>query len=166
MGQHFVAIVALALLVGCKPTQQNVPSLDKPEPSILQLRLVDDSPSTNSEQMVLSSKGENGPQQEVIYVEKALVLDASSVARTSLWERDAFIGMDIELTDTASKQFAEFTRHNIGRRVAIIIDGRLREAGEIKNKITNGQFYVRGDWSVEEARILAKKIERAGKPDH
>ncbi|ADC89441.1 protein-export membrane protein SecD [Thermocrinis albus DSM 14484] len=65
-----------------------------------------------------------------------------------------------ELTDRGSKVFAEATEKNIGRRLAIVLDGKVVSAPVIRSRISDrGQ--ISGGFTLEEAQNLAIVL-RAG----
>jgi preprotein translocase subunit SecD len=69
--------------------------------------------------------------------------------------------LQITFTDAGAKQLAEVTHQNIGKRLAIIIDGRLYSAPTIKSEIRGGQAEITGNFSETEAQDLAAKINQS-----
>jgi SecD/SecF fusion protein len=63
-----------------------------------------------------------------------------------------------ELTDAAGKRFGDVTRNNIGRRLAIVLDGQLYSAPNINSEINNNGE-ITGHFSVEEAQKLAAVLQ-------
>ncbi len=57
--------------------------------------------------------------------------------------------------------FSRFTGENIGRRIAIVLDGRIRSAPVVQSKIPSGDGRITGKFSDEEAGDLAIVL-RAG----
>jgi SecD/SecF fusion protein len=64
-------------------------------------------------------------------------------------------------TDDGARTFARVTGNNIGRRMAIILDGRVFSAPTIQGRIPNGRGEITGINSLEEAKDLAIVL-RAG----
>ncbi len=64
-------------------------------------------------------------------------------------------------TDDGARTFAQVTGNNIGRRMAIILDGRVFSAPNIQGRIPNGRGEITGMNSLEEAKDLAIVL-RAG----
>ncbi|MBT5876183.1 MAG: protein translocase subunit SecD [Candidatus Latescibacteria bacterium] len=64
-------------------------------------------------------------------------------------------------TDDGAREFARITGANIGRRMAIILDGRVFSAPTIQSRIPNGSGVITGIGSLEEARDLSIVL-RAG----
>ncbi len=64
-------------------------------------------------------------------------------------------------TSTGGKQFAELTSANVGRRLAIVLDGNLYSAPVIRERIPSGQAQITGSFTSETATDLAIVL-RAG----
>ena len=68
--------------------------------------------------------------------------------------------IDISFTDKGTKRFAEVTRQNIGKRLAIIIGGQIYSAPVIQSEIASGNGQITGSFSEQEARDLAAKMTK------
>jgi preprotein translocase subunit SecD len=61
--------------------------------------------------------------------------------------------------DAAGKRlFTEVTTRNIGRQVGIFVDGTLISAPTVNEAITGGTAQITGNFTYEEAKLLADKI--------
>jgi preprotein translocase subunit SecD len=67
----------------------------------------------------------------------------------------------IEFNAQGTRIFGEVTEQNVGRHLAIILDGNLYSAPRINERIPGGRAVVTGSFTVEEARDLAIVL-RAG----
>ena len=67
----------------------------------------------------------------------------------------------IEFTATGTRIFGEVTEANVGKHLAIILDGSLYSAPRINERIPGGRAVVTGQFTVDEARDLAIVL-RAG----
>jgi preprotein translocase subunit SecD len=67
----------------------------------------------------------------------------------------------IELNSVGARIFGEVTEQNVGRQLAIILDGNLYSAPRINERIPGGRAVITGRFTVEEARDLAIVL-RAG----
>jgi SecD/SecF fusion protein len=63
------------------------------------------------------------------------------------------------LSPEGAKRFAEITRENIGRQLAIILDGELRTAPVIRSPIEGGSGVISGVFTPQEALELANVME-------
>lgn len=67
----------------------------------------------------------------------------------------------IEFDATGSRIFSEVTEQNVGKHLAIILDGNVYSAPRINERIPGGRAVITGQFTVEEARDLAIVL-RAG----
>ena len=69
--------------------------------------------------------------------------------------------VSIEFNATGTRIFGEVTEQNVGRHLAIILDGSVYSAPRINERIPGGRAVITGQFTVEEARDLAIVL-RAG----
>ncbi len=69
--------------------------------------------------------------------------------------------VSLELNAEGARQFSRITRDNVGRRLAIVLDGRVQSAPVIQERIPSGRAQITGRFGVEEATDLAIVL-RAG----
>jgi preprotein translocase subunit SecD len=67
----------------------------------------------------------------------------------------------IEFTATGARIFGEITEANVGRRLAVILDGNVQLAPRINERIPGGKAVITGQYTIEEARDTAIVL-RAG----
>ena len=60
--------------------------------------------------------------------------------------------------------FAEITRENVGRQLAIFLDGELITTPVIREVITGGEATISGNFTVVEARDLARRLQSGALP--
>jgi protein-export membrane protein SecD len=60
--------------------------------------------------------------------------------------------------------FAEITKRNIGKPVAIFLDNELLQAPTIQTEIPNGQAVITGDYTVAEATAQVKRLNEGALP--
>jgi preprotein translocase subunit SecD len=63
-----------------------------------------------------------------------------------------------------AKKFARATRENIGRRLAIVLDGQVISAPTIQSVIPNGQGVITGTFTVQETNNLALLLRSGALP--
>ncbi|MFA5334398.1 MAG: protein translocase subunit SecD [Candidatus Omnitrophota bacterium] len=100
-------------------------------------------------------KDDNG---DPLLIEKDAVLtgDALTTAFMSFDQsrfNDPYVS--IQFSAEGAKKFAKVTQENVGRRLAIVLDGKVKSAPEIKEAIPSGQAQITGRFSKEEASDLA-----------
>ena len=68
------------------------------------------------------------------------------------------------LTDEGAKIFGEMTSANIGRQIAIYLDGEELISPTVESAITNGSGVINGMGSAERATTIAAKIQSGALP--
>jgi len=99
------------------------------------------------EQAVVKKKPENGLSGDMVR--------SSMVVRGNLGEPQ----IDFTLNSEAAKRFGEVTRDNVGRQLAIILDGDLYSAPVIQAAIEGGNVQITGSFTIEEAQNLANVLQ-------
>jgi SecD/SecF fusion protein len=69
--------------------------------------------------------------------------------------------VSITFTKEGARKFAAITGENVGRRLAIVLDGKVKSAPVIREKIPSGEGVIQGRFTPEEANDLAIVL-RAG----
>ncbi|MCK9217612.1 MAG: protein translocase subunit SecD [Firmicutes bacterium] len=69
--------------------------------------------------------------------------------------------VSLELNPEGAKKFAESTRNNVGKIIAILLDDNIISAPSVSEPITDGKCQISGSMTIEEAGDLAMLI-RAG----
>lgn len=72
----------------------------------------------------------------------------------------------VELTfdETGAKLFAQITKENIGKQVAIFLDGVPISSPTVNEEITAGKAVISGSFTIEEARILVGRLNSGALP--
>lgn len=96
----------------------------------------------------------------IVEEEALLTGDAVSDARVD-FDQNGQVEVSLKMSATGAQDFARITAENIGRQLAIILDGVLYSAPVIRSAITGGQASISGGFSMEEARRL-KVVLKAG----
>lgn len=100
---------------------------------------------------------------EILYVDRNVLLDQNDLQATRV-VTSASSGqpvIDVTFTDQGRRRFAEVTRNNIDRRLAIIIDGQVYSAPVIRTEIPGGKAEISGDFTQQEAEDLSHRINEA-----
>ncbi|HLH53985.1 MAG TPA: protein translocase subunit SecD [Verrucomicrobiae bacterium] len=102
----------------------------------------------------------NGTKQ----VEKYLVKKKAEMTggiKNAMVTRDNLGRPEISFTldSVAAKTFGDITTENVGRQLAIILDGQLQTAPVIRSPITGGSGVIEGDYSQQEAFALQAVLE-------
>ncbi|WP_457638389.1 protein translocase subunit SecD [Oceanithermus sp.] len=70
----------------------------------------------------------------------------------------------LEFTPEGAKKFAKLTRENIGRRLAIVLDGTIYSAPTIQTAITDGKAVITGIKDLDEATQIALVLRSGSLP--
>lgn len=115
---------------------------------------------------------ERGKDTKTIYAQYPLALDKSaSVIGTDISEasvnRDEYgqIVVSFRTTADGAAKFANVSRaENKGKRLAIVLDNKIRNAPRINEQITSGSGQITGGFTYEEAMTLARIIKEGALP--
>ncbi|MEI6971255.1 MAG: protein translocase subunit SecD, partial [bacterium] len=113
-------------------------------------------------EFLLEREVRNGVEQFIpCFVEKKVQLVGSGIKRA--WrQRDANFGrygVELLLNSEAKKKFGMVTGKNIGRQLAIVLDGTLISSPVIQSAITGGQAQITGRFTSDDAAKLATVLQ-------
>jgi len=142
-----------------KMIQQTMqPSGTAPAPTSLQFRLVDDSVEKTSQPVMNVSTG------QPVYLMPNVLLSGHDMA-SAVAEQDDQGRWNVRFTLTAegARKFAQVTKENVGRRLAIVFDGKVVAAPSIRSAITGGTGIIAlgGKNAHGEAQRIANSIAHA-----
>lgn len=66
--------------------------------------------------------------------------------------------------DEGAKMFADITKNNIGKPLAILLDGQVISAPVIQSEILGGQAQITGSFSIQEANDLSRGLKYGALP--
>jgi RNA polymerase sigma factor (sigma-70 family) len=152
---------ALLLAGGAMTVALSSDTSADPAPSVFQFRLVLNAPSAKAEPMTVVRP--DAKTAKTLYVQKKVLLDQTDLKLASVITNQPAgkPWIQITFTDAGAKRFAKVTRQNIGKQLAIIIDGRLYSAPTIRSEIRGGRAEITGNFSEPEAQDLAAKINQS-----
>ncbi len=140
----------------------------------LSLKIVENEAMTR-EMLLAPGQSEPAPTMEIVsgagsepgtrafyLVRKEAVITGRDLknARPSVSGETGLPDIQFSLTPTGAAKFGQATGDNIGRRLAVILDGSVESAPVINSRITD-QGVIQGSFSQQEADTLAKVL-RAG----
>lgn len=70
----------------------------------------------------------------------------------------------LQFDDEGTKLFAELTKKNLGKKIAIFLDGELQIAPTVQVEITNGQAVITGNYTFKEAKDIADRLNQGALP--
>jgi preprotein translocase subunit SecD len=105
-----------------------------------------------------------GQRMELYYLLKAKTLLTGQnleYAQVKISDRFGEPYVGIKFDAQGAKDFDRITSENVGKRLAIVLDGVVHSAPVIKERISGGEAQITGTFTTEEARDLAIVL-RAG----
>ncbi len=70
----------------------------------------------------------------------------------------------LKFDDAGTKLFADITKNNIGKRVAIFLDGSIITAPTVQSEVSNGEAVITGNYTLDEAKNLVKRLNEGALP--
>jgi preprotein translocase subunit SecD len=99
-------------------------------------------------------------QSVVVEDQTQLTGDAVSDARVA-FDQNGQVEVSLTLSSSGAQDFARITSENVGRQLAIILDGVVYSSPVIRGAITGGQASITGGFTTDEAKQL-KVVLKAG----
>lgn len=87
--------------------------------------------------------------------EKALLENEDVSEAEQIYNQNGKVEISLQFNKNGSRKWAAMTNSNMGRSLAIIIDGNVISAPTVISPILDGSSIISGNYSVEEAQILS-----------
>jgi SecD/SecF fusion protein len=108
---------------------------------------------------------EEGRPLESLILESEAVLTGDRLTNASVgFDNYGQSTVEVQFDKEGAKIFDEVTFKNIGRRLAIVLDGKVHSAPVIRDRIPNGQGQISGNFTVEQASDLALVLNAGALP--
>ncbi len=72
--------------------------------------------------------------------------------------------VSLKFNEEGKKLFAEITKRNLYKPVAIFLDGEPISIPTVQAEITNGEAVITGDFTIQEAKLLAQRLNAGALP--
>jgi len=95
---------------------------------------------------------------EPLLLEKQAVLMGDSLTNANVHFSSSEFNepvVGLQFNAEGAKKFAQVTAANVGRRLAIVLDGKVQSAPNIREAIPSGEAVITGRFSVEQAQDLS-----------
>ncbi len=159
--------LSLITLFGCGLLLTSCSRQQSPSASVFQMRLVQDSATADTEQMTIlrSLTDVTRTIPETLDVQKKVLLDDTAISSAAVQVQNLSSAPVIEVvfTEKGQKLLADLTRRSIGKRLAMVVDGKLLAAPRIEAEIPGGRALISGRFSPQQATEFATKINAAVK---
>lgn len=85
-------------------------------------------------------------------------------ARQDFGQNQASAEVNMNMDSEGAKTWARMTRDNVGRSIAIVLDGYVVSYPTVQTEITGGRSNITGNFTVEEAKDLANMLKSGAMP--
>ena len=135
----------------------------------LTFQMVDDTPGALQEAIA----GFPPPDAEVMFdeagvpylVKKRVLVSGENLTRATVGQdQNRQTAIDFRFDGAGARRFGEATGANIGKRFAIILDGKVISAPTIISAITSGSGQITGSYTVETASTFVKLLNGGALP--
>ena len=125
----------------------------------LNFRLVSENDEFGSEELI----SENG---EKLFVSKRIVMSGENLvdAQPSIQNQNNEPTVSFTLDRLGAQKFGRATTDNVGKRLAIVLDGKIISAPNINEPITSGKGMISGNFTFQEATDLALLLRSGALP--
>ena len=89
---------------------------------------------------------------------------AVSTAQEQYSDRSANAEVNLVMNSNGASQWAQLTGQNIGKPIAIVLDGYVYSAPNVINKIEGGSSRITGNFTIQEAQDLANVLKSGKVP--
>lgn len=72
--------------------------------------------------------------------------------------------VSLQFDSEGAKLFADITKKNIGKTVAIYLDGQIISAPVVQSEISNGEAVITGNFTLDEAKDLVGRLNQGALP--
>ena len=122
------------------------------------------------DQVVLNEEIRDPLTKEVVSIrqyllEKKVLLQGDRIRDSRVsFSQTGQASVGLSLDDKGKRMFADITRENTSRLLAIVLDGKVQSAPRINEEISGGEAVITGSFSPEEAAELALVLRSGALP--
>ncbi|MBI3292157.1 MAG: protein translocase subunit SecD, partial [Elusimicrobia bacterium] len=104
-----------------------------------------------------------GKESQYVLVRSSAELTGATLveAKVQLGDQYGFPVVALEFNPEGARVFARVTELNIGKNLAIVLDGIVQSAPVIRTRIPDGRAVIEGNFTADDAKLLATVL-RAG----
>ncbi len=113
----------------------------------------------------IAQMDEDGRLAETLVVAKEPVLTGDKLTSASVgFDNYGQANVEIQFDKEGAKLFDLATFQNVGKRLAIVLDGKVHSAPVIRDRIPNGKGQISGNFTVQQASDLALILNAGALP--
>jgi len=119
----------------------------------------------HSQHILISKKASPLPQQQApTFIETGLTGKNLKRADVQFMSQTGKPEVGIEFDSEGAKIFAQLTKDNIGKQIAILLDGQVISAPTVQAEITDGKAVITGDFTLDECKKLVQRLNEGALP--
>lgn len=138
----------------------------------LEFRLVDSDPARLKEALAgnvpagYDLKYTKGESRDAVLVESKPILQGDSIsdAKVDFDSSSMMPKISLSFNSKGTKDFGDLTSKHVGERLAIVMDGEVLSAPNIREAITSGTAEITGQFTFDEASVLALALRSGSLP--
>jgi len=124
-----------------------------------------DNKEVHAQHILLAKKMPPAPEQiQPTFTETGLSGKNLKSASVEFMSQSGKPEVAIEFDAEGTKMFADLTKENIGKQIAIFLDGQVISAPTVQTQITDGKAVITGSFTLDEAKQLAQRLNEGALP--
>jgi protein-export membrane protein SecD len=132
---------------------------------LLEVRGDGDNLEVHAQHILLAKKTPPAPPQAAqTFVETGLSGKNLKSANVQFMSQSGKPEVGIEFDAEGTRLFSDLTKENIGKQIAIFLDGQVISAPTVQTQITDGKAVITGNFTLDEAKKLAQRLNEGALP--
>ena len=132
---------------------------------LLEVRGDGDSKEVHAQHILLAKKTPPAPAQaQPTFIETGLTGKNLKNAVLEFNQQSGKPDIGITFDAEGTKLFADITRENIGKQIAIFLDGNLVTAPTVQTAITDGKAVITGNYTLDQAKLEVQRLNEGALP--
>lgn len=124
-----------------------------------------DNKEIHSQHILIAKKSPPIPEQPIpTFIETGLTGKNLKRSEVQFAPQTGKPEVGIEFDSEGAKIFAELTKENIGKQIAIFLDGEVISAPTVQAEISDGKAVITGNFTLEECKKLAQRLNEGALP--
>ncbi|MDD5490152.1 MAG: protein translocase subunit SecD [Candidatus Moranbacteria bacterium] len=131
---------------------------------LLETRGEGDNLEAHAQHILLAIKTPPPVQQQPTFVDTGLTGKNLKSADVQFMSQTGKPEVGIEFDSEGTKLFAQLTKDNIGKQIAIFLDGQVISAPTVQAEISDGKAVITGNFTLDESKKLAQRLNEGALP--
>ena len=126
----------------------------------------DDSETVDVSEILLATKGpaDIGVQIQPEWISTKLTGKQLKKASVEFDQNTGMPQVSLEFDSEGAKLFGDITKANVGKLVAIFLDGQAISIPRVETQILDGKAVINGTFTLEEAKLLSQRLNAGALP--